>query len=121
MQLIDGTTISINRGNSLTFEYKIKNGDEYYVFINNDAVTFSIYNAYCMDESALVTKTFYPSFGDTSVTISLTSDEMKIGDMNNLPIDYWYEITLNDETVTGYDDNGPKIITIYPEGKEREN
>ena len=46
---------------------------------------------------------------------------MKFAPMLNMEKDYWYEITLNEETMLGFDDTGAKILTIYPEGKAPEN
>ena len=46
---------------------------------------------------------------------------MKFSEMTNTYVDYWYEITLNEETTLGFDDLGAKIIRIYPEGKAPEN
>ena len=37
----------------------------------------------------------------------------------NKPVEYWYEIELNNEhTVIGYDDNGAKIFMLFPEGSK---
>ena len=37
----------------------------------------------------------------------------------NIPTEYWYEIELNNEnTVIGYDNNGPKLFVLYPEGED---
>lgn len=55
-----------------------------------------------------------------SVDILLTSYETRIGSIINKPIDYWYEVELNPETeaqtIIGYDEDGPKIFRLYPEG-----
>ena len=61
--------------------------------------------------------------GATSVTISLNTEETRIGSVLHKPKDYWYEIELNPETrpqtIIGYDENGPKIFTLFPEGVYR--
>lgn len=37
-------------------------------------------------------------------------------------MDYWYEVELNPETeaqtIIGYDEDGPKIFRLYPEGDD---
>jgi len=52
------------------------------------------------------------------------NDVGKIGDVINKPTDYWYEIEINPETkpqtIIGYDENGEKILKLYPEGSDRE-
>ena len=56
-----------------------------------------------------------------SVQIALTSEDMKIGEVISKPKDYWYEIELNPETlpqtIIGYDENGPKVLRLFPEGE----
>lgn len=47
-------------------------------------------------------------------------DETKIGEYISKPKEYWYEIELNPETypqtIIGYDEDGPKVLILYPEG-----
>jgi hypothetical protein len=39
--------------------------------------------------------------------------------MLNKPIEYWYEIQLNYyQTIVGYDESGPKLFMLYPEGED---
>ena len=56
----------------------------------------------------------------TSIDILLTSEDTKIGEIINKPVDYWYEIELNPDTnpqtILAYDDDGAKIFTLYTEG-----
>lgn len=60
----------------------------------------------------------------TEVRIPLTRDDTKIGEIINKPKDYWYEIELNPDTapqtILGYDDDGAKILKLYPEGGDIE-
>ena len=118
---IKGTTIYINRGNKLLFNYQIINGDEPYEFVENDKIRFSIYNKKGLNQEALVQKEFDTVVGEDNVDIELTSEEMKIGEMANKEKEYWYEITLNEETVLGYDEEGAKILILYPEGKDNDD
>lgn len=56
-------------------------------------------------------KIFIPVVGSTSVEIDISGEDMKIGEMLNKQVEYWYEIELNnDETIIGYDDEGAKKI-----------
>ena len=51
------------------------------------------------------------------VNIPLTSEDTKIGDYINDKTKYWWEVELNGEqTLIGYDEDGPKIFMLYPEG-----
>lgn len=57
-----------------------------------------------------------------SVTIKLGRDDTKIGDIINKPVEYVYEIEVNPDgdrqTIVGYDEDGPKIFRLYPEGAD---
>ena len=51
--------------------------------------------------------------------VDILGSEMKIGELTNKPIEYWYEIELNDEeTIIGYDEDGAKKLILYPEGAD---
>ena len=54
--------------------------------------------------------------------IRLGWEDTKIGPVISKPTDYWYEIERNPdtapETVIGYDEDGPKIFRLFPEGKD---
>ncbi len=120
MQKIDGTTIKLNRGDvlSLTLTLKI-NGTTDYTFQNGDKVVFSVYNKGKMSDDAVLLKEVDVLSSSQNVTINLTSEETKLGEMKNKPVEYWYEIELNDQyTVIGYDDKGEKVLMLYPEGSK---
>lgn len=120
MQKIDGTTIKINRGDilTLTLEVKYDNG-ETYTFQNGDKVVFSIYNKNELDKNAVVLKEFNVSETSESLTITLSSEETKIGNLINKPIEYWYEVELNNQyTIIGYDEDGAKVLQLFPEGSK---
>lgn len=59
----------------------------------------------------------------SSVDISLSRSDTKIGTLISQPKDYWYEIELNPDTcpqtIIGYDSAGPKIFRLYPEGDDK--
>jgi hypothetical protein len=56
------------------------------------------------------------------VTITLTGEDTKLGNPISKPEDYWYEVELNPltapQTIIGYDEKGPKVLRLYPEGGE---
>lgn len=113
--------LKINRGNTLRFDYSIMGGDTPYVFEKDDTIVFSVYEAFGLEQDPVLTEEFKPIEGSTEITIEIPKDKMKFAPMSSMETDYWYEITLNEETVLGFDENGAKIITIYPEGKAPEN
>lgn len=120
MQKIEGTTIKLNRGDILSFVLTIENeSGTPYTFQDGDKVTFSVYNKKKMNDKAVLLKEVNATPNTTSLTISCTSEETKIGELTNKPVEYWYEIELNNEyTVLGYDENGAKLLMLYPEGSK---
>ena len=120
MQKIDGTTIKLNRGDVLNFTLTLSSSSgEPYVFQDGDKVVFSVYNKNKMSDSAVLLKEFNVTGAQQSVEINCTKEETKIGDLINKPVEYWYEVELNNEyTVIGYDDDGAKILMLFPEGSK---
>ena len=120
MRVIDGTTIKINRGDILPLRLTIPI-DEHtnYTFQVGDTIVFGVYGAKKMSQPALLLKEVTVAQESEYVDILLTSEDMKIGDLIDKPTDYWYEVELNGEqTVIGYDDEGAKILRLFPEGSE---
>lgn len=115
---IKDNTIEITRGNSLALDIDIADGQDDYIFQEGDKVAIAIYNRNALNQAPVASKAVTATTGATTVRITLTSDEMKIGEMKNRAVTYWYEITLNGETVLGYDENGAKLLILYPEGKD---
>lgn len=113
--------LKINRGNTLRFDYSILGGDTPYIFEEDDVIVFSIYEAFGLENEPKLFMEFKPEPDTSEITIVIPKDKMKFAPMSSMEQDYWYEITLNEETVLGFDDDGAKIITIYPEGKAPEN
>lgn len=120
MQKIDGTTIKLNRGDVLNFTLTLSSSSgEPYVFQDGDKVVFSVYNKNKMSDNAVLLKEFVVSGSQQSVEINCTKEDTKLGDLINKPVEYWYEVELNNEyTVIGYDDDGAKILMLFPEGSK---
>ena len=116
MEIINDV-IHINRGNRLLFDYSIDNNGSDYVFEEDDIVTFSVYRKLEMDDEPVVNKNFAPEVGTTMVSIDIPNEEMRIGEPINQPEEYWYQIRLNEDVVSGYNSSGPKKLILYPEGK----
>lgn len=59
----------------------------------------------------------------TKVTINLSKEDTKIGEVISKPTDYWYEVELNPDTVPqtiiGYDEDGEKVFRVFPEGSDK--
>ena len=120
MQKVTNTTIEVNRGDELNLNLSLKlDSGEDYTFEEGDKVVFSLYEKGKMSDNAILIKEVDATPDTTNLEISLTSNETKIGEMINKPVEYWYEIELNDRyTVIGYDDKGAKRFILYPEGSK---
>jgi len=120
MLKINGTAILLTRGDRCTISLKVKpKENENYILNPDDIVSFAIYNKKELDKEPLLLKETTILEATNNVDICLTSDDTRIGELANKPIDYWYEIQLNyEQTLIGYDDAGPKILTLYPEGSD---
>lgn len=120
MQKVTNTTIEVNRGDELNLNLSLKlDSGEDYTFEEGDRIVFSLYEKGKMSDNAILIKEVDATPDTTNLEISLTSNETKIGEMINKPVEYWYEIELNDRyTVIGYDDKGAKKFILYPEGSK---
>lgn len=59
------------------------------------------------------------------VDIEITKSDTRFGGVIHSPVTYWYEVEVNPDkedadTIIGYDDKGPKIFILYPEGEKIE-
>lgn len=118
MLKINGTNILLTRGDECTITLKVNREDsEEHAFNVGDVISFAVYNKKEFDKKPLLLKEVIVQEPTNIVDIFLESNETRIGIMDNKPIIYWYEIQLNhSQTIVGYDNKGPKILTLYPEG-----
>lgn len=116
MLRIKNKNIYVNRGDAVNIQLACNNANfepgnyvKFYIMTENDC------------EDVLLTKTFNVTELTNTVDITLTSTETRsIGEAFKTGYKtYWYEVELNGEnTLVGYDDNGPKLFILYPEATE---
>ena len=86
-------------------------------FKNGDVIRFGVYGENEMDSAPYINKKVVVEGEQYYVNINLTSEDTKIGDYINEKTKYWWEVELNEEqTLIGFDEDGPKIFMLYPEG-----
>lgn len=117
----DGS-IHATRGDVGSFEVSIKVDESTdYVFKSGDIVRFNVHERNHPERVVLI-KNVKVETETSTVVISLSKEDMKIGDYISKPVNYWYEVELNPDTTPqtfiGYDSDGPKIFTLYPEGAD---
>lgn len=99
--------------------------NENYKFVNGDRIIFRVMERKMCENVVLKNEYTVSDAGDEgieTVTLTLTAEKTAFGDIIDKPKDYWYEVELEhcnvSQTIIGYDEDGPKILRLYPEGKE---
>ena len=73
-------------------------------------------------ENVVLQKDFPIAEECAEVAIYLDKEDTKIGEVISKPVDYWYEVVLNDDenpqTIIGYDESGAKVFKLFPEGDD---
>ena len=122
-QINDDKSIYVTRGDIVLFTVSADDNGVPYTFKAGDVVRIKVYgkkNA----ENVVLQKDFPATAGANEVEIFLDENDTKIGKVINKPTPYWYEVELNPlsdpQTIIGYDEDGPKVFTLYPEGKDSE-
>lgn len=116
-------SIYLTRGDIANISVSATTSDgELYQFKQGDIVRFKVFkrrDCGCVE----LQKDFHATMGTTLVTIFLTGEDTKIGEVISKPTNYWYEVELNPDTnpqtLIGYDEDGEKIFRLFPEGSEQ--
>lgn len=112
---IKNNEIELTRGDMAPIKLVINN----YTFQAGDKVEFRAYDKKALDKNPIISKTVIVDEPTEEIIFDLTSEDTKVGEMINKALVCWYEVELNDSiTVIGYDSEGAKILTLYPEGYE---
>lgn len=120
-KISEDKTIHITRGDIAVFGVKAKTNGTAYTFKEGDVLRINVTGK--KDCERVLLRKNFTVVGDTEeVTITLTGEDTGFGGVINKPVEFWYEIELNPETepqtIVGYDEDGPKIFRLYPEGGE---
>lgn len=116
-------SIHLTRGDIAVIEAGAMNGKNSYTFSAGDVIRLRVTEKKQCD-NVVLTKDVIAEEGAETVDISLTKEDTRFGELISAPVDYWYEIELNPDTapqtLVGYDEKGPKIFRLYPEGDDVE-
>ncbi len=115
--------INVTRGDAGAFTLKAKNEDGTpFVFEAGSLVRFKVFEKKDCN-NVVLQKNVSVLANATEVQVVLTESETRniCKETISKPVDYWYEVELNPynnpQTIVGYDDNGAKILRLYPEGR----
>lgn len=124
-QLNDDMSIYVTRGDVVFFALQADDNGKNYKFQPGEVLRIKVF-AKKDAENVVLQKDFPVAAVTESVNIYLTKEETKIGEVISKPKDYWYEIELNPydddpQTIVGYDEDGPKVFKLFPEGDDVED
>lgn len=117
-------SIYLTRGDVANIEVMTQLSDgANYTFQVGEVIRFKVFMPKeC--ESVILQKDVIVEEATETVTIYLGKNETKFGDFISKPVNYWYEIEVNPDTepqtIVGYDDEGAKILRLFPEGGNAE-
>lgn len=114
-------TICLTRGDVAFLTVKADNRGTPFKFQPGDVIRIKVFERKAC-ENVVLEKDFTITTETEAAHIYLTKEDTKIGEVISKPVVYWYEIELNPETnpqtIVGYDDDGAKILKLFPEGKD---
>lgn len=116
-----GTEIHCTRGDCGSFLVRCSFADGLYTFRAGDAIRFRV----CRKKdygTVVLTKEVKLTEATQEVEIYLDSEDTRIGEIINKPVDYWYEVELvadgKTQTIFGHTVDGARVFKLLPEGKE---
>ena len=119
----DDKTIHLTRGDIAVISVDAMDGEESHTFVSGDIIRLRVLKLKDC-ETVVLQKDVTVNKTTTTVDISLTKEDTKIGEFINKPVKYWYEVELNPDTdpqtIICYDKAGPKLFILYPEGGDAE-
>lgn len=116
----EDNSIYATRGDIVFFAVTAEDKGKNFKFQPGDVLRMKVYGKKDA-ENVVLQKDFPVSEITESVEIRLTEQDTKFGEVISKPKDYWYEIELNPgtaQTIVGYDEDGPKLFKLFPEGDD---
>lgn len=117
----DEQKILLTRGDAGVIPVSIEIDGSLYTFEVGDVVRLNVYDRQD-PENVVITKDAVCETPSTTLDIVLEGVDSIGGEMIVKPTVYYWEVTLNPETVPqtfiGWDEEGPKEFILYPEARE---
>jgi hypothetical protein len=115
----DDLSIYVTRGDIASFPVQDVRTGKPRKFLVGEVVRIKVFEKKAC-KNVVLQKDFPVEEITEKVMINLTAADTKIGEVISKPKDYWYEVELNPydhpETFIGYDEDGPVVFRLYPEG-----
>lgn len=127
LQINDDKSIYLTRGDAGAFAVTTEIDGAGYFFQVSDMVVFRVTEKKNCD-NVYLEKKFVVEEECEYVYIVLEESDTKFGESISKPTDFWYEIELipysedgaiRPQTVIGYDEDGAKILRLFPEGSKK--
>lgn len=117
----EDNSIYATRGDIVFLTVTAEDDGKAYYFQPGDVLRIKVYGK--KDAEKVVLQKDFPVTEETEkVEIFLTEEDTKIDEVISKPKDYWYEVELNPltnpQTIIGYDEDGPKVFKLFPEGAD---
>ncbi len=113
IKIEDDGTIYFSRADDREILFQANDGE--YQFVKGDVITFRIFNKNGYTDKALLEKNITLSEDTNLVKIEITpADITKFCPQINKPFTCWYSISLNENVILGYDEDGAKQFIILP-------
>jgi len=116
-------SVYVTRGDVVFLSVVAEDDGTPYVFHPGDLVRIKVFEKKDCN-NVVLQKDFSVARDSEVVDIFLSKEDTKIGTVIHKPIDYWYEVELNPlsdpRTILGYDEDGPKVFRLFPEGRDLE-
>lgn len=120
-QVNEDLSIYVTRGDRVTISISTDRNGKLYTFQVGDVLRIKVFGKKDA-KNVVLYKDFPVTAVTSSVDITLDEQDTKIGEVISKPKDYWYEVELNPyddpQTIIGYDEDGPKIFRLFPEGDD---
>ena len=114
-------SIYLTRGDMASLKVSAEDDSGNHVFQIGDVLRLQVMEKKAA-ENVVLRKEVTVKAQTEEVEIVLTGADTTFGEVISKPVDYWYEIELNPDTmpqtIVGYDEDGAKLFRLYPEGAE---
>ena len=117
----DDLSIYATRGDTVLLNVQAMKGGAPFTFPAGSVIRIKVFEKKNC-ENVVLQKVVTVEEDTEIVAVVLTKNDTKIGSIISKPVDFGYEVELdpftNPQTIIGYDEEGPKVFRLFPEGKD---